>query len=661
MSDHGSDASEGKAPPHIRLNSGRQDPFYETNDGYAPLTSRTFPRPLTPQVPETPTPVRSRGMSMSPYGASNVPESSEFLLPPKLRPTQGHGVSETDRPRSPDRWSAARSSISSMSYESSFPFDPFQDSRAPSHAGSEEYDVNTQTVSGKFNIMPTDGLLLFPEDVEKDDYLHNPDPTDKDRDCDIWNRRGVVNVGSLAIFTLGLLVLFIGYPLITWLVGFAKHHHGTCHPADTLCLEVGERPLLQNLRMGLIDPDTPEEAYTKKNAKGKEMKLVFSDEFNMPGRTFFEDDDPFFQAVDLWYGVTADKEWYDPDAVTTADGTLQLRFDHFENHNLNYRSGMVQSWNKLCFKGGRLEASMSLPGDGHIQGFWPGFWAMGNLARPGYAATTDGMWPYSYHNGCDAGITPNQSSPDGINWLPGMRLPGCACPGSDHPTPGVARSAPEIDVIEGSTAPLYGDSGPYVGSASQSLQTAPFDLWYLPDYDFAAVYDSRVTKINDYRGGVYQQAMSSLTNLNTRWYNGTDFQTYSFEYTPGAKGDVTWFVGAEKTWTLDARAIGPNGNIGQRMIPLEPMALIMNMGMADNFAPQNKSIIDFMPAILRFDYVRIYQDPDDESVTCDPPGYETTGYIEKHRKAYDNANFTTWDEAGYHWPKNSYMHGCSAN
>lgn len=136
--------------------------------------------------------------------------------------------------------------------------------------------------------------------------------------------------------------------------------------------------------------------------------------------------------------------------------------------------------------------------------------------------------------------------------------------------------------------------------------------------------------------------MSGLTNLNHRWYNGTEFQTYSFEYIPGAEGEVTWFVGAEKTWTLDARAIGPNGNVGQRMIPLEPMALIMNMGMADNFAPQNKSIIDFMPAILRFDYVRIYQDPDDESVTCDPPGYGTTKYIEKHRKAYDNANFTTW-------------------
>lgn len=28
----------------------------------------------------------------------------------------------------------------------------------------------------------------------------------------------------------------------------------------------------------------------------------------MPGRTFFDEDDPFFQAVDLWYGVTMDKE-----------------------------------------------------------------------------------------------------------------------------------------------------------------------------------------------------------------------------------------------------------------------------------------------------------------------------------------------------------------
>lgn len=136
--------------------------------------------------------------------------------------------------------------------------------------------------------------------------------------------------------------------------------------------------------------------------------------------------------------------------------------------------------------------------------------------------------------------------------------------------------------------------------------------------------------------------MSGLTNLNNKWYNGTEYQVYAFEYTPGAQGEITWFVGADKTWTLDARAIGPNGNIGQRMIPLEPMAVVMNLGMAYNFAAINDTIKDYMPGIMRFDYIRIYQDPHNVSVTCDPPGYETTEYISKHSKAYRNANATTW-------------------
>lgn len=186
--------------------------------------------------------------------------------------------------------------------------------------------------------------------------------------------------------------------------------------------------------------------------------------------------------MDFWYGVTHDLEWYDPDAATTKDGVLELQLDQFRNHNLTYRSGMVQSWNKLCFSGGRLEASISLPGRGDTSGFWPGFWAMGNLGRPGYAATTDGMWPYSYHDKCDAGITPNQSSTDGINWLPGMRLPACTCDDTLHPTPGKSRSAPELDVIEASVGPLNGNKNAIIGTVSQSLQIAPFDVWYMPDY-----------------------------------------------------------------------------------------------------------------------------------------------------------------------------------
>lgn len=95
---------------------------------------------------------------------------------------------------------------------------PFDDSRAPSRAESDdESGVNTQTVSEKYNILPSAGLLLFPEDVEKDDWLHNPDPSDKDGrlNCaDLFSRRGLINVGGLAFITIGILVLFIGYPVL---------------------------------------------------------------------------------------------------------------------------------------------------------------------------------------------------------------------------------------------------------------------------------------------------------------------------------------------------------------------------------------------------------------------------------------------------------------
>jgi hypothetical protein len=70
-------------------------------------------------------------------------------------------------------------------------------------------------VSEKYNIMPSDGLLLFPEDVEKDDYLHNPDPNDKDREkCDVFSKRGMMNIGGLAFITIGVLILFVGYPAL---------------------------------------------------------------------------------------------------------------------------------------------------------------------------------------------------------------------------------------------------------------------------------------------------------------------------------------------------------------------------------------------------------------------------------------------------------------
>jgi beta-glucanase (GH16 family) len=342
--------------------------------------------------------------------------------------------------------------------------------------------------------------------------------------------------------------------------------------------------------------------------------------------------------------VTQDLEWYDPDAVTTENGTLVLQMDIFQNHDLNFRSGMVQSWNKMCFKGGRLEASISLPGSGVVEGFWPGFWAMGNLGRPGYPATTDGLWPYSYHHECDVGITKNQSSPDGLSFLPGMRLPACTCSDQDHPNKGTSRTAPEIDALEASVS--YMGPGSYdngTGSASQSYQIAPFDIWYAPDSEYMEVYDDEVTNINSYRGGVYQQALSGVTWLNDDWYDGNAYQSYSFEYNPGANGNVTWGVGDDYTWHLDGKALRPNGNVGQRTITEEPMSLVLNFGLSDSFALVFlPNLIEMMPAKMRFDYVRIYQPSDSVMITCDPPGFKTTEYIKNHPEPYANPNLTLW-------------------
>lgn len=58
-----------------------------------------------------------------------------------------------------------------------------------------------------------------------------------------------------------------------------------------------------NANWGLIDVDTPKSAMTIPsyfNPK-QEMELVFSDEFNTDGRTFYPGDDPYWEAADLHY------------------------------------------------------------------------------------------------------------------------------------------------------------------------------------------------------------------------------------------------------------------------------------------------------------------------------------------------------------------------
>jgi hypothetical protein len=206
----------GSGPPHIRLNSGTQEARTDDNSlpQVRPTTARTnSSRSLT--QPIRPTTAPHQGTMRSPtvpslYQHAGVAESAEMLLPPRKLKTRPYR--DESPMRSPSGMSSRRTSWSSDMSKGPFA-SPFDDSRAPSRAGSEE-DLNTQTVSEKFNILPSAGLLLFPEDVEKDDYLHNPDPNDKERDCDVFSKRGILTVGGLTVLLGGLLVLFVVFPVL---------------------------------------------------------------------------------------------------------------------------------------------------------------------------------------------------------------------------------------------------------------------------------------------------------------------------------------------------------------------------------------------------------------------------------------------------------------
>lgn len=75
--------------------------------------------------------------------------------------------------------------------------------------------------------------------------------------------------------------------------------------------------------------------------------------------------------------ATQDFEYYDPDAVTTKDGKLAITISEEPTNGFSFRSGFLSSWNKLCFTGGYIEVSLSLPGTSTATGFWPGAWTMG--------------------------------------------------------------------------------------------------------------------------------------------------------------------------------------------------------------------------------------------------------------------------------------------
>ena len=678
---------------HIHLPYGNQEYEDSTSSGnsntHLNQTGRFNTSSASPEIKQHP--LNPNGGNGNPGSFRNSSTSSSSLLNPfsssnRLSALANETSKTPEYGRYPKNLSGSRiNSMHSLNGKH-----PYNISSTDNENENDDSNSNSDRSSNPFMVdpdfspfggYPTSSFPLMIDEKEDDDYLHNPDPIEdaKYQKHRMWNdlktmdKRSSTTLFGLLFFFLGAMALFVVLPALTFT--HAVHHtvpvkggsngsNAFYGPAGsnaeytkngTIVLTEYLYPQLSAIRTSLVDPDTPEQYHTRTAKDGSDWKLVFSDEFAAEGRTFYEGDDQFWYAPDFHYDATKDLEWYDPDAVTTANGTVNMRMDAFMNHDLYYRSGMLHSWNRMCFTQGVMEVSARLPNYGNITGLWPGMWAMGNLGRPGYMASTDGVWPYSYDT-CDAGITFNQSSPDGINYLPGQRLNSCTCPGDDHPNPGTGRGAPEIDILEGEV-----DTNIRVGVASQSMQIAPMDIWYIPDYNWVEIHNASVTTMNTYAGGPFQQAVSGITTLNTDWYNrGVGeryFQKYAFEYlNDNNDGYVRWFVGDNPTFTVHANALAPNGNIGWRRISKEPMSMIINMGISKNWAYIDFPSIDF-PVTLEVDSVRIYQPSDQINLSCDPEDYPTYDYINEHPLAYNIWNYTLWNQTGYSIPKNTLV-GC---
>ncbi|KAF5385867.1 hypothetical protein D9615_002551 [Tricholomella constricta] len=578
------------------------------------------------------------------------------------------------------------------------------------------------SISASYSLSPDPrqwGSDLSVNLVEPDDHIHNPPRGSTsllvERDGSIWSARGFANFGCLLILGVGLLALFIGYPVITYFTRSELSTQGGFNLGGINA--TGQIPSMTGNR-GLIDIATPKDVYTRPAwTKGtSELELVFSDEFEVDGRTFYPGDDPYWEAVDLHYWATNNLEWYDPSAVTTANGSLVITLSEKPSHGRDYEGGkhilrphrcihlepapirtrffLVRSFyvscepantgldirNKFCFTGGYIESSVQLPGANNIVGLWPAVWTMGNLGRAGYGASLEGMWPYTYDS-CDVGTAPNQTingepaaavtegDPfnDGhLSFLPGQRLSRCTCKGESHPGPVhkdgtyVGRAAPEIDVIEALINPET-----LTGEVSQSCQWAPFNenyVWFNTS-DNMIIPDATTTSFNAYVGGITQMTTSALTKTNPLAYelDGGRFSVYAFEYKPGFDdGYITWITDNKIAWTLRAPGLAADDGvkISARPIPQEPMYIIINLGISKNFGDVDFGHLTF-PTQMRVDYVRVYQPRDARNIGCSPPGYPTEDYINTYIEAYTNANLTTWvDDFKQPWPKNSLVTGC---
>jgi len=200
---------------------------------------------------------------------------------------------------------------------------------------------------------------------------------------------------------------------------------------------------------GWVDRDTPLSGMSTRSLVDDALyKLVFSDEFNVEGRSFRDGDDPRWTAVHKDDYTNYALQYYNQDLVSTTNGYLNIStvikdvsydvndiLSTTKRKTKNYQSGMIQGWNKFCFTGGILEIKARLPGKAYVGGLWPAMWLLGNLARATYVGSSNNVWPWSYDK-CSPEMQGEQ------------KFSACNAVNHFDLKPGKGRGAPEIDLLE---------------------------------------------------------------------------------------------------------------------------------------------------------------------------------------------------------------------
>ena len=350
--------------------------------------------------------------------------------------------------------------------------------------------------------------------------------------------------------------------------------------------------------------------------------LVFSDEFNVPHRTFHDGSDPRWTSIEKNDYTNDAQHYYSGDnAYTDTKGNLVIKSEASDTtiigfNDVNYKkervtkhfkSAMLQSWNKFCFTGGIMEAEIALPGKHNIGGLWPAFWLLGNMARHTYVGSSEHIWPWSSSVCTEKSKTAQLIS---------------ACDRVEHYGlhSGVGRGAPEIDIFEVQAGNVKAGTGSFIKMPvgqpflSSSYQVAPGrlprpgnDWWPGPGQWYNNLTGGLNTSLNIAFYGTYNHfrddtnpaeqdywsdAISYNRQLNASHFG--KFHKYRVEwelpdkeltaennYTQTNFGYIRWYL--DDQFILEVKGEGLNSSGTGSEISSEPMYILLNTAISSQW------------------------------------------------------------------------------